>query len=167
VKPYGIGIDVGGTKIAAGVLDREMNMLSVCLAKEHAGKLPAQVVDAIEKSYQAAIEQAGIDPDQVAGVGLSFAGHTHGSLGVVLTSSNMPEWDRMPLRDVVAKRLRQHVLLDNDANVGSLLLDPCMESLRQNIHPLPLGHGPHHERMTSSAGPFIRCIESDARGAHD
>ena len=39
------------------------------------------------------------------GVDLHFAGHTHGSVGIVLTSSNMPEWDRMPLRDVVAERL--------------------------------------------------------------
>ena len=39
---------------------------------------------------------------------------------VVLTSSNMPEWDQMPLRDKVAGRLDQVVLLDNDANLGAL-----------------------------------------------
>ncbi|MCP5112279.1 MAG: glycyl-radical enzyme activating protein [bacterium] len=119
-KPYAVGLDIGGTKIAAGVLDRELNLLSICITKEHAGQLPAQVVDSIEKAYRSAIEESGVAPDQLAGVGLSFAGHTHGREGVVLTSSNMPQWDRMPLRDVVAKRLDQFVLLDNDANLGAM-----------------------------------------------
>jgi pyruvate formate lyase activating enzyme len=113
-------LDLGGTKIAAGVLDRDLNILSVCVTKEHAGQLPAQVVDAVEKTYWAALEDAGVSPDQIAGVGLSFPGHTHGRQGLVLTSSNLPEWNRIPLRDVVAKRLGQFVLLDNDANLGAL-----------------------------------------------
>jgi pyruvate formate lyase activating enzyme len=120
MQPYAIGIDVGGTKIAAGVLDRSMNVLSVHVTKEHAGQLPAQVVDAVERAYRAVLQQAGISADQVAGVGLSFAGHTDGRRGVVLTSSNMPQWDQVPLRDIVSKRLNQHVLLDNDTNFGVL-----------------------------------------------
>jgi pyruvate formate lyase activating enzyme len=120
MKPYAIGIDVGGTKIAAGVLDRDMNILSVCVTREHAGQLPAQVVDAIESAYWAALEEARVSPDRLAGVGLGFGGHTHGHRGIVLTSSNLPEWDCMPLRDAVARRLDQFVLLDNDANLGAL-----------------------------------------------
>jgi glucokinase len=120
MKPYAVGIDIGGTKIAAGVLDRDMGILAVCTTKEHAGRPPAEVVSAVERVYRAMLEQAGISPGELAGVGLSFAGHTHGEQGVVLTSSNLPAWDRMPLRDVVAGRLGQLVLLDNDANLGAL-----------------------------------------------
>jgi len=118
MKPYAVGIDVGGTKIAAGVLDRSMNVLSVHVTKEHAGQLPAQVVDAIERAYWETLKQARVFPADVAGIGLSFAGHTDGRRGVVLTSSNMPEWDQVPLRDIVAKRLDQPVLLDNDTNLA-------------------------------------------------
>jgi pyruvate formate lyase activating enzyme len=118
MKPYAIGIDVGGTKIAAGVLDSSMNVLSLHVRKEHAGQRPAQVVDAIERAYRAALAEARISAEQVAGVGLSFAGHTDGRHGIVLTSSNMPEWDRVPLRDIVCARLNQHVVLDNDTNFG-------------------------------------------------
>ena len=120
MKPYAVGLDLGGTKIAAGVLDRDLNILSVCVTKEHAGQLPAQVVDAIEKTYRAALDEAQVPPDQIAGVGLSFPGHTHGRQGLVLTSSNLPEWEKVPLRDVVAERLDQFVMLDNDANLGAL-----------------------------------------------
>jgi pyruvate formate lyase activating enzyme len=109
---------VGGTKIAAGVLDHSMNILSVHVTKEHAGRFPAQVVDSIEKAYWETLKQAQVSPNAVAGIGLSFAGHTDGRRGVVLTSSNMPEWDQVPLRDIVAERLGQPVLLDNDTNLA-------------------------------------------------
>jgi glycyl-radical enzyme activating protein/glucokinase-like ROK family protein len=118
MKKYAVGIDVGGTKIAAGVFDSSMNMLSVHITKEHAGQLPNQVVDAIEHAYLGALSEAQISTGEVAGVGLSFAGHTDGLRGVVLTSSNMPEWDGIPLRDIVSARLNKHVILDNDTNFG-------------------------------------------------
>ncbi len=118
MKPYAVGIDVGGTKIAAGVLDRSMNLLSVYVTKEHAGQLPAQVVGAIERAYWETLKQARVSHGEIAGIGLSFAGHVDGRRGVVLTSSNMPEWDQVPLRDIVAKRLAQNVLIDNDTNLA-------------------------------------------------
>lgn len=117
-KPYAIGIDVGGTKIAAGALDRSMNILSNYVTKEHAGQLPARVVDAIERAYWESLNRAHLSPDQVAGVGVSFCGHTDGQRGVALTTSNMPEWSQVPLRDILSKRLNQHVLLDNDTNLA-------------------------------------------------
>jgi pyruvate formate lyase activating enzyme len=120
MKPYAVGIDVGGTKIAAGVVDRSMNVVSVQVTREHAGLPPAQVVDAIERAYCATLEQARVSASDIAGIGLSFAGHIDGQLGVVLTSSNMPEWNHVPLRDIVAQRLNQRVLIDNDTNFAVL-----------------------------------------------
>jgi len=117
-KPYAVGIDVGGTKIAAGALDRSMNVLSTYVTKEHSGQLPALVVDAIERAYWESLKRADISPDQVAGVGVSFCGHTDGRRGVALTTSNMPEWSQVPLRDILSKRINQHVLLDNDTNMA-------------------------------------------------
>lgn len=121
MQPYAVGLDLGGTKLAAGVLDRDLNLLSLCVTKEHAGQLPDRVVDAIEEIYWAALSEAQVSPGELAGVGLSFPGHTHGRKGIALTSSNLPEWDRVPLRDIVAQRLDQHVLLDNDANTAAIV----------------------------------------------
>jgi len=116
VKPFAVGIDVGGTKIAAGLLDRSLKVLSTHTTKEHAGQRPEQVVDAIERAYREVLEGAKVPADEVAGIGLSFAGHIDGRRGLVLTTSNMPEWDHVPLRDIVSQRLNQHVLIDNDTN---------------------------------------------------
>jgi len=120
MKPYAVGIDLGGTKIAAGVLDRSMRIMAECSTTEHAGLPPAQVLNAVEKIYGTVLKESCVSSDDLVGVGLSFAGHTHGERGIVLTSSNLPEWDHMPLRDAVGARLGQFVLLDNDANLGAL-----------------------------------------------
>ena len=44
---YVIGIDVGGTKIAAGLMDREARVLERRITHAHAGNPPGQVIEAI------------------------------------------------------------------------------------------------------------------------
>jgi hypothetical protein len=73
---------VGGTKIAAGVLDRDLNLLVVCITKEHAGQLPVQVVDVVAKMYWAALSEAHVSSSELSKAGLSFPGHTHGRKGI-------------------------------------------------------------------------------------
>jgi len=78
MEKYAVGINVGGTRIAAGVLDSSKNMLSIHVTKEHAGQLPNQVVYAIDRAYFRALSGASIAPGEDASVGLSFARETDG-----------------------------------------------------------------------------------------
>jgi pyruvate formate lyase activating enzyme len=95
-------------------------VVAICITKDHAGQPPSQVVDTIENVYWETLREAGISPNQVAGVGIGFPGHTLGRDGLVLTCSNLPGWHDVPLRDVMAKRLKQLVVLDNDTNFGAV-----------------------------------------------
>jgi glucokinase len=52
-------------------------------------------------------------------VGAGCAGHIDSQRGVVLTNSNLPDWDHHPLRDVLQARLGLPVLLENDANCAA------------------------------------------------
>lgn len=122
MKPYAIGIDVGGTKIVAGLVNRAGQILNRYSTRAHAEQQPAVVIAAIEQAYQALLETS---PITVAGadieaVGLGFPGNTNGPAGLVLVSSNLPAWDHFPLRDTVAERLGVPVLLDNDTNLCAL-----------------------------------------------
>lgn len=120
MKPYAIGIDVGGTKITAGVLDRDAHVLASYVSRAHVGHLPAAVVDAIEEAFHASLAEAGLAREDVAGVGVGFAGHVNGPAGLVLTSSNLPAWDNVPLRDQVAERMGVPVVLENDSNCATV-----------------------------------------------
>jgi len=120
MSEYAVGIDIGGTKIAAGVVDGQAHILSRCETKEHSGQPPAVVIEAVVRAFQAVLQAAGMERDDLVGVGVGFAGHTNGREGLVLTSSNLPAWDRMPLRDVLSGRLGVPVVLDNDCNAAAL-----------------------------------------------
>jgi glucokinase len=119
-KPYAIGIDVGGTKIAAGLVDRAGNILHRFTTRAHAQQLPAFVIETIEQAYRALVQQSGVNVTELAAVGLGFPGNTNGPAGLVLSSSNLPAWDHFPLRDTVAQRLGVPVVLENDANLAAL-----------------------------------------------
>lgn len=117
MKEYAVGIDVGGTKLAAGIVNKKGEVIAFQKSTTLSEQKPDFVIDAICQIYQALIEKTGIKPSEIEGVGLGFAGTVNGPAGLVYISSNLPEWHLMPLRDVIAKRLGLPVILENDANV--------------------------------------------------
>ncbi len=130
MKPYAIGIDVGGTKIAAGLVNRAGKVLTRYNTQAHSEKEPKFVIEAIEQAYYAVLEAGQVKAAQVEAVGLGFGGNTNGPAGMILISSNLPAWSNVPLRDIVAKRLGVPVILDNDTNLCALG-EHISDSLRQ------------------------------------
>ena len=96
-----IGMDIGGTKIAAGVVDRNANILARHVVTGHNCAMPEHVLTCVEQAYGALLDRPGVRPEDLVGVGLGFAGHVNGKAGIVITSSNLPGWDHVPLRDIV------------------------------------------------------------------
>ncbi len=111
-----VGIDIGGTKIAAGIIDESARVVARHISKTHAGRPPEEVITATVEAFQAVIAQAGLKTHEVSGLGVGFGGHVNGMAGLVLTSSNMPAWDNHPLRDHLQARLGLPVILENDSN---------------------------------------------------
>jgi glucokinase len=110
----GVGIDVGGTKIVAGLVDRAGRVLRRCRTTSHAERPPLEVIAAIERLYAELAATAG----EVAAVGVGFAGNLDAARGEVLVSSNLPAWDHFPLRATLEQRLGGPVALDNDVNMA-------------------------------------------------
>lgn len=117
---YAVGVDVGGTKIAAGVVDSAGRILSRSVLPCPGDGRPDDVVAVVAEAVRAAVSRPPVALGEVAGVGLGCAGHVNGPEGVVLTSSNLEGWDGFPLRDVVADLLGLPVCLENDANCAAL-----------------------------------------------
>jgi glucokinase len=120
MKPYAMGIDIGGTKIAAGLVNRDGVILARYQTQAHSEREPKYVIAAVEQAYQATLKESKVKVEDIEAVGLGFGGNTHGRAGIILTSSNLPAWDHVPLRDIVAERIGQRVILDNDTNLCAL-----------------------------------------------
>ncbi len=114
-----VGVDIGGTKIAAGVVDAEGRVLARHTSYAHAGQPPEAVIAATLEAVQAVRSQAGLEMGDLAAVGVGFPGYVHGAQGRVLVSSNLPAWDNHPLRDCLQERLGLPVVLDNDCNCAA------------------------------------------------
>jgi len=120
MKPYAIGIDVGGTKIAAGLVNRDGAIQTRYTTYAHSEQQPELVIEAIVQAYKAVLEESQAKATDIEAIGLGFGGNTNGPAGIVLVSSNLPAWNHVPLRDIVAERVGQPVVLDNDTNVCAL-----------------------------------------------
>lgn len=107
-----IGIDVGGTKIAAGVVDAD----GTIGARTHRDT-PA---DSVDQTAQAIIDAAAelIKDHQVEAVGIGAAGFVSSDRSTVLFAPNLA-WRDEPLGARVAEALKVPVVVENDANAAA------------------------------------------------
>ena len=106
-----IGVDVGGTKIAAARLQGSALAESCMLATDTSGPgaLIDQLVDAVGRCRG----------ERCDGVGLGVPSIVEFETGRVVSSANVPLVD-VPLRQVLGDRLGVPVFVDNDATVAAL-----------------------------------------------
>ncbi len=108
-----IGVDVGGTKIAAGVVDVDGRVLAATrrdTPSQSPGRTEsviAEVVSELRSSYA-----------DVVAVGLGAAGWISADRATVVFSPNLA-WREEPLRDRVAELVGLPVVVENDANAGA------------------------------------------------
>ena len=106
-----IGVDVGGTKILAGVLDR-----AGAVERSVVHPTPAAGQDAVLDALSGAVLEL-ID-DRVLAVGFGIPSQIDQRTGRLGTSVNIPLSD-VPFRSIMTARLDRPVAIDNDANVAA------------------------------------------------
>ncbi len=110
-----IAVDLGGTQIRAArcAPDGSIEARHQTLTQAHEGQ--AAVIDRI----QAAIAQ--VWPlDGARAIGIAAPGPLDPWQGIVIAAPNLPGWDRVPLRDILAQRFNAPVHLGNDANLAAM-----------------------------------------------
>ncbi len=115
-----IAIDLGGTKIAVGVISHKYQIL----AREYHLTLADEGVEAVINRIVLAIEQIigprDTDLKQLYGVSIAAAGAIDSPRGIITFSPNLPGWHDVPLRDIVSERLGIKTWLINDTNAAAL-----------------------------------------------
>ena len=107
-----IGVDVGGTKIAAGVVDEDGEILSR-LRRES----PADDTEAIQQTISDLIHELRADHD-VEGVGVGAPGFVDVSRSTVLFAPNLA-WRDEPVKADLEKLTGLPVVVENDANAAA------------------------------------------------
>jgi len=110
-----IGIDIGGTNMQVGVVAPDDTITGRAAAKTEGAKGIERVLDNVNDGIDRACAEAGIARDELGAVGVAAAGAIDIPNGIVLTSPNL-DWHDLPLRALLAGRLRLSVALENDVN---------------------------------------------------
>jgi glucokinase len=108
-----IGVDLGGTKVRAGVasdgrIEKQKQQLFKSLGTQ--SETLGQLIEMIRSLMHSDIE----------GIGLGVPSVVDVERGIVFNVVNIPSWDRVPLKDILEEEFNVPVAVNNDVNCFAL-----------------------------------------------
>src|SRR5437588_7933484 len=117
---YIVGVDLGGTKVLAGVFKNSLECIGTAKVSTKAQRGVDKVIERVGRCVQDAVDEADLSMKQVAGVGIGAPGAVDFETGTVIFAPNMEGWKDVPLKKTLEKQLNVPVFVENDANIGVL-----------------------------------------------
>jgi glucokinase len=114
-----IGVDLGGTNIKAGAVNRSGDILHKYSIPTEADKGADVVIDRIVLAAKECLDALS-ENDKPVGIGVGSPGPLHLETGVVVVAPNLPGFENIPLRDMVSEKTQLPCVLENDANAAAL-----------------------------------------------
>ena len=118
MSDYIVGIDLGGTRMRAALLDHALNIVR----RQEIPTLAEQGLDATIDRMKELVQQIlPDDPDaDIAGIGISAPGPVNPKAGLLVAPPNLAGWHNVPLVDLLQTEFGYPTYLGNDANVAAL-----------------------------------------------
>ena len=114
------GIDLGGTKIQAVVVDARNKVVGQARRPTPTDGGPADVVAALAEALTEAAQQAGVETASLVGVGVGSPGEIDQQRGEVSQARNLPGWDgSYPLGPKLSELVGAPVFIGNDVQVAT------------------------------------------------
>ncbi len=112
---YLVGVDLGGTKILAGVFTNSLKCVGRSKMSTKAERGPESVIERIAHCVQDAVDECDLNLKQVKGVGIGAPGSVDAENGKVMFAGNLG-WKDIALKKELEKQLSLPVFLQNDCN---------------------------------------------------
>ena len=116
---YRIGVDLGGTNIAVGVVDENYHIVSQSNVPTGASRPYEEVVADMIRAIEMAMDEAHIRPSQCESIGVGSPGTCDSDRGVVVRAYNLG-WKEVPLCRMLSEHFGIPARLSNDANCAAL-----------------------------------------------
>ena len=112
-----VGIDVGGTKVAGGLVNQKGKLLKSLIVPTRADKGFKASYTQITHLIERLIHMAG-GKHQIGGIGICAPGPLNPHTGVIINPPNLPGWRNIPLASLIQKRFDLPAKVENDANAA-------------------------------------------------
>jgi glucokinase len=136
-----VGVDLGGTKILAGVFDSQLECLGRVKHSTKAERGADAVVKRIARCVKDAVDECDLDIGRIRGVGIGAPGAVDPQQGTVIIAPNLG-WENLPLKSALEKELRLPVFIENDCNICTLgVYEKELHSKPRNLVGIFIGTG--------------------------
>ncbi len=115
---YWLGIDLGGTNIAAGVVNEAYEIVGRGRVKTRAPRPANEIADDMAQAARLAIADAGLKIGDIAAMGIGSPGAINPETGVIATANNL-QFDNVPLCAMMKERMGVDFYLENDASAAA------------------------------------------------
>lgn len=117
---YSIGIDLGGTKILAGVVDKETGKILGFSKKKTKKDCGAEViVEKIIKIINEALEEAKVSIDDIDSIGMGLAGQVDRKKGILIAAPNLHCFN-IEFKKILEKEFKKPVEIGNDVEIATI-----------------------------------------------
>ena len=114
------GVDIGGTFIKVGIVDRQANVVSRVEQPSEAEHGFAHFVARIGETVELAVQEQGLTMADLAGIGVGYPGTVYRDSGIVSGSPNIPGAHGSNFTQPLIDRFGKAVVVGNDASVAAL-----------------------------------------------
>ena len=136
-----VGVDLGGTKIYAGVFRPSLELLGTARLSTKAERAPGEVINRIARAVTDAIDECDLSIDRIKAVGVGAPGAVDAQTGSVIFAPNL-KWKNIPLKKELEERLGVPVFIENDANIQMIGIYECeLESKPRHVVGIFIGTG--------------------------
>lgn len=120
-EQYAIGVDLGGTKILAGVIELNSGKVVGVAKKKTAKTSTDDFVARLFEAVDSAIEEAKLpDKTRLRHLGIGVAGQVDRAKGVLIAAPNLGVTSSLPVVNLLQERYKIPVALGNDVEVATL-----------------------------------------------
>jgi glucokinase len=114
-----LGLDIGGTKIAAGVVDAAGHVHSFAVEPSRADEGPEGTLERLFALGRRAVDESGLDWPAIEAVGIGCGGPLDAERGVLIAPPHLPGWRDVPVSELAVRAFARPVTLENDATAAA------------------------------------------------
>jgi len=114
---YSIGLDVGGTKISAALVQKDKILEKIKMPTESEKGRP-YVLKKITEAVDSLLKN--VDKAEVVGIGVGFPGLVDVKTGTILKAPNVPGWNNFSIQKFLESKFKLKTYLANDVRAMAL-----------------------------------------------
>ena len=120
MNSYSIGIDLGGTKILTGIVDKKTGeVISFIKKKTKKDKGAEKIIQKIINSINEVLENSQVKLSAIDNIGIGVAGQIDREKGIIINAPNI-DLNNIELKQLLEKEFNKPVFLGNDVEIATI-----------------------------------------------